>query len=81
MGYDKEKRLKRRSRDAKALQLKQFRQQIINKKKRREAQEIAGEIQEQLRPVHERVERDGIPEQVSTPGSGDLEGPVRDPST
>lgn len=71
------KRLKRRSAEAKALQKKQFRQQVINKKKK--GTRVDAEIQEYDRSILERIIGDDIQEQVPAPGSGDVEGPVRDP--
>lgn len=69
------KRQKRRAMEAKALQKKQFRQQVINNKKKREGLSVEREVSE---AIHERTELHSIQEQVHAPGSGDVEGPVRD---
>lgn len=54
------RRLKRRSSEAKALTKKQFRQQVINNKKKKGND--VDEIQVSVRTIHELMERDDLPE-------------------
>lgn len=71
MGYDKEKVLKKRSAEAKALQRKQFRQQIVKDKKKdaKRLEDIYG-----IRTDEDISERDGSEYDglgLDGPGSGD----------
>lgn len=64
------RRATRRSREAKALQHKQYRQRVIRNKKK--DLHVDDEIQIRLGTVHEFLERDDLQGEVLPHGSGDL---------
>lgn len=77
MGSDREKVLKRRSREAKALQKKQYRQQVIrNKKKdgRKRFDDVPGIREDEDESSRIGTEYDGLGFAGSWSGSGGVPG-------